>query len=65
MMHPIDSFFSALGFVVSTLGFCTALFCSQEWVLWQISAGLALTALGMGLDKWREWKREQTKKVWR
>lgn len=64
MMHPIDSFFSTIGFVISAFGFCTALFCSQEWVLWVTGVGVALLTLGVALDKWREWKHEQAKKNW-
>ena len=64
MMHPIDAFFSTIGCVITFLGFGLALFCSQDWVLWQIGVGLALMMLGLGLDKWREWKREQANRNW-
>jgi hypothetical protein len=41
-----------------------ALFCSQTWVVWTAGMGTALLVLGQGLDKWREWKREQASRNW-
>ena len=64
MMHPIDEVLSAIGFAIAAFGFCAALLCSQSWIVWTTLIGVALMVFGQGLDKWREWKREQTKKNW-
>ena len=34
MMNLLAPFFSVVGLVASFFGFCFALFCGQDWVLW-------------------------------
>ena len=62
MMHPVDQLLSILGFVLSTIGFCAGIMCCQVWVTWLAGSGVMMMVIGQGLDKWREWKREQKKK---
>ena len=64
MMHPIDTLLSTVGMMITFLGFCAALLCSQVWIVWTTSVGVFLMALGQGLDKWREYKRTQAQRNW-
>lgn len=64
MMHPVDQLISVLGFVLSAIGFCAGLLCCQVWVTWLAGSGVTMLVLGQGLDKWREWRREQASRKW-
>lgn len=64
MMHPVDQLISVLGFVLSAIGLCAGLLCCQAWVTWLAGSGVSMMLVGQGLDKWREWKREQANRNW-
>lgn len=53
MMHELDALLCGLGGFIAGLMMCTALFCSQEWVLWVMACGTALALAGLALDHWR------------
>lgn len=53
MMHPVDTFLACVGGMITFLGLCLALFCSQAWVVWMTGVGTALLVLSQGLDWWR------------
>ncbi len=59
MMHPFDEFLSAVGCFFAGIGILAGMLCAQPWVLWCAGFGLGAMLAGMGLDKWREWKREK------
>lgn len=63
-MHPIDELLSMVGCVLAFLGILAGILCSHPFVYWVAGFGLGFMLAGLGLDKWREWKREQKEKVW-
>lgn len=64
MMHPFDELLCGVGCLLAFLGILAGILCSHPVVLWVAGFGLGFMLTGMGLDKWREWKREQREKVW-
>jgi hypothetical protein len=59
MMHPFDELLSVVGCFFTCIGILAGILCSQPWVMWCAGCGLGAMLTGMGLDKWREWKREK------
>ena len=53
MMHPLDTFLSTVGGVITFIAICLAMFCSQTWIVIMCAIGLALLMAGQALDWWR------------